>query len=217
MIYKFIRNKIAKTTIFWKYRHIIQPDVWKSYINDSDNIRRNYYSDFMKFHKLKSIFEYGCGSAPNFIAVKGKLNSFYYYGYDISKKAISIAHKNYGSNIFHFTANGKKKLMESYLKQNNLNKFDLTIFDRVLYMISEKKINSFLKTYSSLLFYVIIDDFYSEIPQWDKEKYILSKNYIKIFSNYGFELIDISDSKIDSSTAKHFAKRIVLKKIINEK
>lgn len=111
----------------------------------------------------------------------------------------------------------KKKLMESYLKQNNLNKFDLTIFDRVLYMISEKKINSFLKTYSSLLFYVIIDDFYSEIPQWDKEKYILSKNYIKIFSNYGFELIDISDSKIDSSTAKHFAKRIVLKKIINEK
>ena len=42
----------------------------------------------MKFHKLKSIFEYGCGSAPNFIAVKGKLNSFYYYGYDISKKAM---------------------------------------------------------------------------------------------------------------------------------
>jgi SAM-dependent methyltransferase len=214
MIYSFIRNRIAKTKLFWKYRHIIQPDVWKSYINDSDNIRRNFYSDFMKANKLTSIFEYGCGSAPNFLAVKSKLDLFYYYGYDISKEAINIAHKNYGNNIFHFTANDKLKLMESYLKQNNLNKFDLTIFDRVLYMISENDLNNLLNKYSYILSYIIIDDFYSETPQWDKEKYIYSKNYVKIFSNYGFELIDIKNSQIHSSTAQKFAKILVLKKII---
>ena len=78
-------------------------------------------------------------------------------------------------------------------------------------MISENDLNNLLNKYSSILSYVIIDDFYSETPQWDKEKYIYSKNYVKIFSNYGFELLDIKKSQIHSSTAQKFAKILVLK------
>ena len=188
MIYSFIRNRIAKTKLFWKYRHIIQPNVWKSYINDSDNIRRNFYSDFMKANKLTSIFEYGCGSAPNFLAVKAKLDLFYYYGYDISKEAINIAHKNYGNNIFHFTANDKLKLMESYLKQNNLNKFDLTIFDRVLYMISENDLNNLLNKYSYILSYIIIDDFILKLHSGTKKNIYIQRTMLKFFLIMGLNL-----------------------------
>lgn len=212
MIYSFFRNKIAKTKLFWKYRHIIQPDVWRSYIKDSDNVRRNYYFEFINKNNLKSIFEFGCGSAPNFLALKKKTTSFFYYGYDISKEAINLANKNYGSNKFYFTNKNELHLMNDFLKKNKLKKFDLTIFDRVLYMISENDLNNLLNKYSSILSYIIIDDFYSETPQWDKEKYIYSKNYVKIFSNYGFELLDIKNSQIHSSTAQKFAKILVLKK-----
>ena len=211
MLYKFLK-KLAKTSFFWKYRHIIQPDVWKSYANDSNNIRRNYYSDFMKEHKLKSIFKFGCGSAPNFLAIKKHTTAFYYYGYDISKEAINMANKNNVSSKFYFTDKNNLHMMNEFLKDHKLKKFDLTIFDRVLYMISENDLNNYLNKYSSILSYVIIDDFYSETPQWDEENYIYSKNYLKIFSKYGFEIIDIKDSKIPSKTAKKFAKILVLKK-----
>ena len=49
-IYNLIRNNIAKTKIFWRFRHIIQPDVWTSYKNDSENIRREFYSEFLNKH-----------------------------------------------------------------------------------------------------------------------------------------------------------------------
>ncbi len=69
-IYNLIRNNIAKTKIFWRFRHIIQPDVWTSYKNDSVNIRREFYSEFLTKHSLKSIFEFGCASGPNFFSIK---------------------------------------------------------------------------------------------------------------------------------------------------
>jgi len=123
-----------------------------------------------------------------------------------------MANKNNVSSKFYFTDKNNLHMMNEFLKDHKLKKFDLTIFDRVLYMISENDLNNYLNKYSSILSYVIIDDFYSETPQWDEENYIYSKNYLKIFSKYGFEIIDIKDSKIPSKTAKKFAKILVLKK-----
>ncbi len=90
--------------------------------------------------------------------------------------------------------------------------FDLSIFDRVLYMISEEELKNMLNKYSRYFNYIVIDDFHSEVPVWDNEKYIYAKNYTKIFSEFNFHLIEINDSELPSSTAKQYAKRLILKK-----
>ena len=78
-------------------------------------------------------------------------------------------------------------------------------------MIEEKRFRKLLNEYSTYFKYVVIDDFHSEIPIWDKEKYIYSKNYKKILTDFNFEVIGVKDSQIPSSTAKKYAKRLIFK------
>ena len=212
LIYKFLRNNITKTPLFWKYRHLIDPSVWNSYKEDSKNKRRLYYIEIIETYNLKSVFEFGCASGPNYFLLKKKLNKIFYFGFDISKKAISSVNIENKSQKIMFTDDLSISIIDLYLERNKLIFFDLAIFDRVLYMISEKKLEIFMKTYSSYFTFLLIDDFHSEINCWDKEKFIYSKNYIQIMSNYNFKLIDIADSSIQSSTASEFAKRLLFKK-----
>ena len=211
-LYNIIRNNIAKTNIFWRFRHIVQPDVWTSYKNDSLNIRRKFYSKFLKQHSLKSVFEFGCASGPNFFSIKNQMNEIYFFGFDISKKAIKSIGYDKESLRYFFTYNLKKTEIINYLKRNNLKTFDLAIFDRVLYMISEKRIKFFFSKYSDYYKYVIIDDFHAEKPRWDKEKYIYSKNYVAILNQFNYKIIEIKDSELPSSTAKKYAKRLIFKR-----
>lgn len=211
-IYNLIRNNIAKTKIFWRFRHIIQPDVWTSYKNDSVNIRREFYSEFLTKHSLKSIFEFGCASGPNFFSIKKHANEIYFFGYDISKKAIKFVKNDNQNQRYFFTHKLKEIEIINYLKINNLKTFDLAIFDRVLYMISEAKIKLFFRKYSDYFKYIIIDDFHAKKPEWDKEKYIFSKNYETILNDFNYKLIETKDSELPSSTAKKYAKRLIFKK-----
>jgi|TARA_B100001059_G_C17839319_1_gene590842 SAM-dependent methyltransferase len=211
-IYNLIRNNIAKTKIFWRFRHIIQPDVWTSYKNDSENIRREFYSEFLNKHSLKSIFEFGCASGPNFFSIKKHANEIYFFGYDISKKAIEFVKYDNQNQRYFFTHKLKEIEIINYLKINNLKTFDLAIFDRVLYMISEAKIKLFFHKYSDYFKYIIIDDFHAKNSEWDKEKYIFSKNYEIILNDFNYKLIETKDSALPSSTAKKYAKRLIFKK-----
>ena len=77
-IYNLIRNNIAKTKIFWRFRHIIQPDVWTSYKNDSVNIRREFYSEFLTKHSLKSIFEFDFSGQIFFYKKTRERNLFFW-------------------------------------------------------------------------------------------------------------------------------------------
>lgn len=210
-IYNFLRNSISKTTFFWKYRHYLQPEVWSSYKNDQDNLRRSFYSDFMNSKSLNSVFEYGCASGPNFFSINKKIDKLFFFGYDISKRAIdTISYDKLHKNHF-FTNRLSLVIFKNFLKLNKLEYFELAIFDRVLYMIEEKRFRKLLNEYSTYFKYVVIDDFHSEIPIWDKEKYIYSKNYKKILNDFNFEVIGVKDSQIPSSTAKKYAKRLIFK------
>ena len=90
--------------------------------------------------------------------------------------------------------------IEDFLLSNGLEKFDLAIFDRVLYMLPKKDIEDLLNKYSKYFNYVIIEDFHSENPRWDSEKYIYAQNYILILRKYS--LLENKVSEIQQVTAR---------------
>jgi SAM-dependent methyltransferase len=210
-IYIYLRNNISKTRFFWKYRHLFEPSIWKGYQEDYNSDRRDYYFNLIKTKKLNSIFEFGCASGPNFFSIKKNIKQFIYYGYDISNSAIKSV-KNQNNDQVIFTNKLSKNHLKNFLDKNTSSKFDLTIFDRVLYMLNENQIIQLLDEISEFLDYVLIEDFYALKPTWDNEKYIFAKNYINIFKQYGFILIENNKSKMKSSSAQNFARRILLKR-----
>ena len=210
-IYIFLRNNITKTKFFWKYRHLLEPSIWKGYQEDYNSDRRDYYYNLLKVKKLNSVFEFGCASGPNFFSIKKNIKEFIYYGYDISSSAIKSV-KIQNNDKVHFTDKLSKKQLISFLNKNYSSKFDLTIFDRVLYMLNEDQIIKLLDEIYEFMDYVLIEDFHASKPTWDNEKYIFAKNYINIFKKYGFILIENNKSKMKSSSAQNFARRILLKR-----
>ena len=51
-----------------------------------------------------------------------------------------------------------------------------------------------MEDYYNYFKYIIIDDFHAKNPEWDKEKYIFSKNYITILNYFKYEVIEVKDS-----------------------
>ncbi len=207
-LYKFLRNNLSKTKFFWKYRHLYDPTVWRSYRDDHSNSRRKYYTDIIKKYNLKSVFEFGCASGPNYLSIKSTQPQIVFFGYDVSKSAIKqINHVN--SREVFFSNKISIGSIEDFLLANGLKKFDLAIFDRVLYMLQKKDIEDLLNKYSKYFKYVIIEDFHSENPRWDSEKYIFAQNYMLILEKYKFSLLENKESEMQSASASNFARRLL--------
>ena len=89
----------------------------------------------------------------------------------------------------------------------------LTIFDRVLYLLSEREIDNFLSNYSDFFEWVVVDDFHSDDGQLSNDAYS-SKNYKKCFKKFGFSLVSIEKS--EHLAAEEFfeksAKRLIFKR-----
>ena len=129
----FLKNKFKKSKIYWKLRHLYDRNIWLKYINDSNSSKRDFYKIFVKENKVNSVFEFGCASGPNYLKLKHQID--YYFGFDISNSAISAAKNKIETSkkiIFSSELNEYKK----YLKQNNLNVFDMSIYDRVIYLLN---------------------------------------------------------------------------------
>ena len=174
-------------------------------------ILQKFLFRFYELQKFKFCFWVWFASGPNFFSINKKIDKLFFFGYDISKRAIdTISYDKLHKNHF-FTNKLSLVIFKNFLKLNKLEYFELAIFDRVLYMIEEKRFRKLLNEYSTYFKYVVIDDFHSEIPIWDKEKYIYSKNYKKILTDFNFEVIGVKDSQIPSSTAKKYAKRLIFK------
>ena len=211
IIYNFLKKNISKTKLFWQYRHLIQPSIWKSYKEDYNSNRRKYYSEIIKKENLYSVFEFGCASGPNFFSINKNISEFIYFGYDISRTAIKSV-KKLNSNKVKFSSKLSFRHLKNFLDLNSYPIYDLVIFDRVLYMLSEAETKKLIHEIHEIMNFVLIEDFYSEEPTWDDEKYIYAKNYIKIFEPFGFELVENQTSNMKSSSAKKYARRILLKK-----
>jgi hypothetical protein len=214
-VYGILRNNLSKTKYFWKYRHLLDSSVWEGYRESYKSSRRLFYFELLKKYNLTSVFEFGCASGPNFYSIKSKKPNIIFFGYDISSSAIQQVNYKKKEEV-QFTDKLSSQRIKDFLYRNNIKKFDLVIFDRVLYMLNEKKLKLFLNEYSFFFKYIVIEDFHSEKEKWDSDKYIYAKNYIKIFSEYGFNLLQNEKSLMPSKSAEKFARRILFSNVKNE-
>ena len=97
---KKIKNITKTNKYFWKFRHLVQRNIWHNYYTTHSNKRRNYYSNFVKINKCHAIFEFGCASGPNLKNLRENVEyPTHYYGYDINKGAIEFAKIKLGKHI----------------------------------------------------------------------------------------------------------------------
>ena len=202
-------NSIKKSAFYWKYRNLFQKKVWDDYMSDYRNDRRQFYNSFIKTYSISSVFEFGCASGPNYLTIKNFIK--YFFGYDISRAAIKTILDVIGNKSeVKFSTNLND--ISEFLKTNNLNEFDLAIYDRVLYLLSEKQTLDHFNVYGNLFKYIIIDDFHSQEFLSDEEYYIRTKNYTDILEN--FELVNCINSshKTWNYFTKKTAKVLIFKK-----
>ena len=194
MLKKF-KNFIVDKKIYWKLRHLINPDVWEQYYENSLSKRRDFYSEFIQRKHIKAIFEFGCASGPNLFNIDNNVPwDFYYFGYDISSAAIKFARNKAKKNSYYFSTKINKKLIKAKLSSWKIKRFDLSIYDRVLYLLSEIEIRSHLQEYKEFMEYLIIDDFHNANKEENNKAYF-SKNYEKILLDFGFKLIKSEPSQ----------------------
>ncbi len=214
MLKKF-KNFIRSQKIYWKLRHLISPNVWANYYENSVSKRRDFYSEFIKKKNIKAIFEFGCASGPNLFNIDNNVPwDLYYFGYDISSAAIKFAKKKTNLNTYFFTTKINNKLFKSKLASWKLKKFDLSIYDRVLYLLSEIEIRSHFEEYKEFMQYLIIDDFHNSNKKENNMAYF-SKNYEEILLDLGFKLIMNENSEHligDDDFFKRNARRLVFER-----
>ena len=209
-----VKNRIKTSRLFWSYRHLVDRGVWDQYFNDHASERRNYYSDFVVKHSIKSVFEFGCASGPNLENIRRRTpGGVLLLGYDINKAALGVARQKIGSSNAIFIDQLSVSAIKGELQKHQQGRIGLTIFDRVLYLLSEREFDNFLSNYSDFFEWVVVDDFHSDDGQLSNDAYS-SKNYKKCFKKFDFSLVSIEKS--EHLAAEEFfeksAKRLIFKR-----
>lgn len=185
---KKIKNIIINKKFYWKLRHLITPNIWSIYYIDSQCKRRFFYSKFIQKNNLKTIFEFGCASGPNLFSIDKNVPwNLKYFGYDISTKAIQFAKQKSLKDSYFFTTKISPKIISKKLDDWKIKKFDLAIYDRVLYLLSENEIKNHFEKYKDYFRYLIIDDFHNSQNTERNDAYF-SKNYEIILLEFGYKL-----------------------------
>ena len=185
---KKIKNIIINKKFYWKLRHFINPNIWSIYYDDSKCKRRDFYSKFIQQNNLKTIFEFGCASGPNLFSIDKNVPwNLLYFGYDISTKAIQFAKNKSQKDSYFFTTKISPKIISKKLDNWKIKQFDLAIYDRVLYLLSENEIKKHFEKYKDYIRYLIIDDFHNSKTTERNDAYF-SKNYEDILLEFGYKL-----------------------------
>jgi hypothetical protein len=215
MLLTLLKNKLKTARFFWQFRHLIDWSVWDVYNADFQVARRDVYAKFVANNNIKSIFEFGCASAPNFrnIEESNLAHPAICIGYDINKAALRTARKTLPASRYYFVNELSQKKIVELLAVVGLRQLDLAIYDRVLYLLSEDKFKTHLDEFCPILRFVIIDDFHCKKGCQSNGAY-QTKNYVKIMRSYGFRLLteDCSMHVAKEDFFKNYAKRLVFQK-----
>ena len=209
-----IKNRIKVSGLFWKFRHIVHGNIWQNYYESYTSKRRHFYSCFVEKEFCNTIFEFGCASGPNLKNIEVYSNrTTYFCGYDINQAAVKFAKQKFDPKKSLFVAQISKSDLRAKLHSWGFEKFDLAIYDRVLYLLSDDEVFEHFSQYQDLLAYVIIDDFHNSQTK-DSDRAYTSKNYASILSNFGFQLMSnvSSEHAMMNDFFERSARRLVFKK-----
>lgn len=225
---QFLRNKIKTSHFFWRYRHLVDPSVWRSYLADHATERRGFYADYMRFKGLRSVFEFGCASGPNLQNIidhfdGGTLQDtdqttrhvppLIVVGYDINRKAIEVAQEHLASETRLFVDELDKGQLASFLSQNGADRFGLAIYDRVLYLLNTDKVDAHFKILAGLLEHLVIDDFHHAGDERTNGAYF-TKDYVALLGEHGFDLVanEASEHPARELFFEENARRLIFRK-----
>lgn len=158
----FIKRFLASNKYFWKYRHYFQKNFFSS---NYGKIPKEFYNKILSDLKPSSVLDFGCATADKLIYLYKKEKKVKnIYGVDINQKAIQTAKIKASKEKVKFFFSNKldQNEIEQFFKNVKIKKFDLVIFDRVLYILNTVELNKTLQFLSRYTRYLLINDFFLE-------------------------------------------------------
>lgn len=205
----YFLRQIVSSRYFWKLRHLFQP----SWINDYSENSNKFLEKLVRDNNIQSILDFGCASGATLFQLKQNNDSLKVYGIDINRHAIKYCLSRFSDNFkggYSFSTKLNKKEIYEFLSDNELNSFDLIIFDRVLYSLDQKEINKILQLIPKITEQVFIDDFFNS----NGNNYLGYKHrdWEKILYEIGFGL-ELNISTTHSHVVNANARTMIYKKI----
>jgi SAM-dependent methyltransferase len=155
-----LKRYLASNKFFWKYRHILQKNIFN---NSYGSVPINHFNSVFDGLSINSVLDFGCATGEKLdYFVKNGAN--YIYGIDINPIALSTAKKKLTSYSINCEFNNfiSELNIINFLKKNKIKKFDLIFFDRVLYILDNKEFNFVLNIILKMTKYIYVDDFFLE-------------------------------------------------------
>ena len=146
--------------------------------------------ELLKFFQKNDINTYTLQDWIQLNPAKGVLirnESSLVYGIDINPRAISYCQSRFSQQFesgYHFSQKISQKELRMFLDQNEIEAFDLVIFDRVLYCLDQEKIQDILSIIRPKTNLILIDDFVRDI-EFKFTGYV-HRNWDEILKKYGF-------------------------------
>ena len=186
-IITFIKRRIVSSSFFWKLRHFSQPSWVEAY---NQKITPKFYFDFVAKNNIASILDFGCAAGNLLYDLKKENPGLITYGIDINLKALDVCNKKFNllddkSLTFFFDNAVSKDNVTQFLQRNKLDKFDLIVFDRVLYCLNENSIVSIFDSLADFTNIILIDDF--ELDSTYEAQGYNHRDWISLLKNFNFK------------------------------
>ncbi len=184
---KFLKRKIISISFFWKLRHLFQSSWINSYNKKSTH---ELYFDIISDNNISSILDFGCATGTLLYDLNKRNPNLICYGIDINKEAINVCKTKfeklnvYDSNFF-FDYEFNLNNLVNFLDKNNLAKFDLMVFDRVLYCFNDKDLDLLIDSLLRFTNTILIDDF--EVTEEFKIQGYRHRDWSSLLNKYNFE------------------------------
>lgn len=207
-----LKDAVKTRQWFWRYRHFLDFSVWSRYLESANQPHRAFYSEFAKRESITSVFELGCASGPNLKCISTECDLDFFVGIDINRKAIQLAKNQEWSCPVYFSTEVDSENVASTLRMYKRVRFDLGIYDRVLYLLDANQTVDHFELVAPMLSIVVIDDFHSDALKSNGVYY--SKNYESILNQFGFVLStsEISQQLIRDDFFAQCARRLVFRR-----
>lgn len=210
IIKSHILRRIISSSLFWKVRHLVQPKWISNYAKAKKNI--SFIENLVSEENVKSILDFGCASGRTLFKIKEANPHIKIYGVDINRKAIDYCKdhaKTYFNDGYYFSSELSKNELISFLKNHNLTKFDLILFDRVLYCLGEVQIADIIKKIKDVSSLIYLDDFC--LPSNTKYIGYVHRDWINIFKKEGYDC-HVSIPTVQNIVQSADARSMVFKK-----
>ena len=162
---------------------MLQPRWMVSYSRKDSNFIEKLVAEY----NIKSVLDFGCASGATLFNIKSSNESSLVYGIDINPRAISYCQSRFSQQFesgYHFSQKISQKELRMFLDQNEIEAFDLVIFDRVLYCLDQENIQDILSIIRPKANLILIDDFVRDI-EFKFTGYV-HRNWDEILKKYGF-------------------------------